>query len=402
MQVSPIDPLSLNMLILHVAEDYYPRAAGVPEVVAQISRRLASWGHEVHVATGTPPGSLAEELRDGVHIHRFKVEGGGTVTPHGDIRGYLDFVRSRPWDVIAIHCASAWTTDVLLAHVTEFSSAVIMVSHGLQTLDETAHDPYWSWLAASLRAVDASTTLSPLLQEMPFCAKYNLPRPFVIPNGVDTSEWSTPSVEIRQRWHVGDAPWIVNVSNHTPVKAHATFFSAVDRVSMALPTVRGTIVGNSHRVHKWRLGRLGVKGGCWYGCHLRARQDTHVDLRSMVARPDVVSAIKEADVLVLTSPRTREASPIIILEAMAAGTPWLSFGGGCVREHVGGLVVTDLTEMVEKLQMLLGDQQLRHSLGKAGQKRTAEKHSWDTIARQYERLYRDVVAGRAAAVTQNG
>jgi len=116
----------------------------------------------------------------------------------------------------------------------------------------------------------------------------------------------------------------------------------------------------------------------------------------------VVSAIKEADVLLLTSPKTREASPIVILEAMAAGTPWLSLGGGCVREHVGGLVVADLDEMAEKLQLLLTDQQLRHSLGEAGQRRITQRHSWDAIARQYEQLYRDVVAGCGVAETQHG
>jgi len=389
------------MLILHVAAHYYPTAAGVPEVVGHISRRLADWGHEVHVATGRPAGAQAEELRAGVHIHRFKVEGGGTVRPHGDIFGYLDFVRSRPWDVLVLHSAQAWVTDVLLPHVSGLPSAVIFVGHGLLTLDEPAHTEYWSWFAESLRHVDASTTLSPLLQETPFCAKYNLPRPQVIPNGVDTSEWATPSLGIRQQWKIGESPWLVNVSNHTPVKAHASYFSAVDWVSKTLPTVRGTIVGNSHRAHAWRLGRLGVKGGCWYRCQLQARHDPHVDLRSNVARADVVSAIKEADVLVLTSPRGREGSPIVILEAMAAGTPWLSFGAGCVQEHAGGLIVSDLDEMVEKLHVLLGDQQLRHSLGQAGRMRIMEKHSWDAVVRQYERLYRDVVARRAAVATEN-
>jgi len=224
-----------------------------------------------------------------------------------------------------------------------------------------------------------------------------LPPPLVIPNGVDTAEWSTPSLGIRGQWKIGRLPWIVNVSNHTPMKAHPIFFSAIYAVRRTVPEVRGTIVGNSHRVHKWRLGRLGVKGGCWYRCHLHAWRDTHVDLRTNTAREDVVSAIKEADVLLLTSPRTREASPIVILEAMAAGTPWISFGGGCVRENTGGLVVSDLDEMVETLQMLLADQQVRRSLGEAGRMRIAERHSWDTIARQYEQLYVDVVAGRAAA-----
>jgi hypothetical protein len=118
------------MLILHVAGDYYPVAAGVPEVVGQISRRLAEWGHEVHVATGWPAGSKAQELLAGVHVHRFKVEGGGNVAPHGDICGYLNFVRSRPWDVIVMHGAQVWVTDVLLPHVDELRSAVILWGTG--------------------------------------------------------------------------------------------------------------------------------------------------------------------------------------------------------------------------------------------------------------------------------
>ncbi len=150
------------MFILHVAGDNHPIAAMVPEGVGQISKRLAPRGHEVHVATIWPPWSWARGLSTGSYVHRFKVEGGGTLMPRGDIDGYLDFVRSRPWNVIVMHCARVWLTDMLLPHVGELKSAVIFVGDGLLALDQPAHAAYWSWFAASLQCVDAGTSLSPL------------------------------------------------------------------------------------------------------------------------------------------------------------------------------------------------------------------------------------------------
>ena len=380
------------MRILHTAHSYAPEVSGVAEVVGQISMRLAHRGHEVHVATERPPSAPQEEVFNGVYIRRFTVRGNAATGMQGDVGGYLRFVCSGLWDVLAMHCAQTWTTDALLPHLNQISARKVFVGHGFSTLYDAKYQDYFVELAESLRQVDGIVALSDLLEEVPFCAKHGLPEPQIIPNGVDLAEWGAPTHALRERWGIGKRPWLLSVSNHSPVKGHSAFFEVVRRVRKQLPSVIGTIIGGHYPAAKWNLGRLGIRGGCWYRCRFAASLMSGVLLHWDVARKDVVSAIQEGDVILITS--SREASPLVVLEGMAAGTPWISFDVGCVREHTGGFVVKRPDEMVDKTCQLLADSALRQELGAAGHQRVQMRHTWDEVTTQYEALYQDLLSSR--------
>ena len=105
-----------------------------------------------------------------------------------------------------------------------------------------------------------------------------------------------------------------------------------------------------------------------------------------------MSAIQEADLVVSTS--RWEANSVVLLEAMAAGTPWVSTDVGSARDNAGGIVVGSIGEMAETIRVLLGDPDQRRSLGEAGRARVRAMHNWDMIVDQYEDLYRTLIAQR--------
>ena len=141
---------------------------------------------------------------------------------------------------------------------------------------------------------------------------------------------------------------------------------------------------------KWGLGHLGISGGCLYECTLRNLASFRtVDLRTNLRRPLVVSAIQEADVVVSTS--KWEANSLVLLESMAAGTPWVSFDVGSARENAGGAVAGGLKQMANTVAEFCRDPNRRESLGRAGRARAAAKHDWESITDRYERLYESVV-----------
>ena len=258
------------MLILHTAHTYAPEANGVAEVVGQVSTRLAQMGHEVHVATSRPRLTLATQIKEGVHVHRFAVEGDAVHGIHGDAHGYLAFVQSRQWDVVAMHYAPIWSTDLLLPRLSSLPGGRVLISHGLSIYGHPKYQPYLSELAAQLRHAEKIVSLSPLLEETPFCQRHGLPAPRIIPNGVDPAVWSRPTLDLRQRWRIGNRGWVLSVSNHSPVKNHAAFFDTLKRIRRERADVAGTIIGRPYPAAKWRLGRWGVKAGCRYRCHLRS------------------------------------------------------------------------------------------------------------------------------------
>ena len=291
------------MRILHTAHSYAPEVSGVAEVVRQISMRLARRCHEVHVITGSRPSAPHEEILNGVYVHRFAVKGNAATGMQGDVDGYIRFVYSKPWDVLAMHCAQTWTTDALLPHLNQISARKVFVGHGFSTLYDAKYQDYFVELAESLRQVDGIVALSDLLEEAHFCAEHGLTKPQIITNGVDLAEWGAPTHALRERWGIGKRPWLLSVSNHSPVKGHPAFFEVVRRVRKQLPSVIGTIIGGHYPAAKWNLGRLGIRGGCWYRCRLAASLTSGVFLYWDASRKDVVSAIQEEDMILITSSR---------------------------------------------------------------------------------------------------
>jgi glycosyltransferase involved in cell wall biosynthesis len=380
------------MRILHTAHSYAPEISGVAEVVKQLSVRLALRGHEVHVATKQLGKLSADEILDGVHVHRFDVDGNVVTGMRGAVDSYVRFVRSMTWDVMALHCAQTWTTDVLLPFLHEIPTCKIFVGHGFSALDNPRYKNYFDSLAISLKQVDQILALSNLLEEEPFCTKYGLPAPYVIPNGVDLAEWDAPVHGLRSAWGIGNRSWLLSVSNHSPVKGHPTFFNVVRQVRKELPDALGTIIGGNYAAAQWGIGRWGIKGGCWYRCRGLAAFRSGVALRWNVPRSETVSAIKEADIVLITS--WREASPLVVLESMAAGTPWVAFDVGSVREHAGGVVVNSVEDMTMTALELLNNSDRRDKLGQDGRMRVREGHDWEAITTRYEQLYTAAANGR--------
>jgi glycosyltransferase involved in cell wall biosynthesis len=194
----------------------------------------------------------------------------------------------------------------------------------------------------------------------------------------------------REQFVSGREPWILSVGNHSRVKGHDRFFRLVDGVAARIP-VQGAIIGGSHSVQRFGLSRMGLKGGCWYSCRIRALFSS-VRLFASMPREKVCAAMRLADVIVISS--RREAYPIVILEAMAAGTPWVAFDVGSIREMSGGITVSSEDELQASVIRLLINSDFMGQLGAEGRRRVELCHNWESIARKYEEMFLTGSCGR--------
>ena len=175
------------------------------------------------------------------------------------------------------------------------------------------------------------------------------------------------------------------------VEDHGLFFDLAG--SLRHLDARFTLIAGTYPMAKWGLGRFGVSGGCAYQCRLRSIVSrARIDLRMNRPREEVVSAIKEADLMVSTS--GKEANSVALLESMAAGVPWVSFDVGSARINAGGVVVGDLNDMAEVVGELLRDAKRRKTLGEAGRAQIVGNHDWDKIVDEYEQTYERAVDGK--------
>ncbi len=118
------------------------------------------------------------------------------------------------------------------------------------------------------------------------------------------------------------------------------------------------------------------------------------NVKILPAIPDVRSCLQQAWVFVLSS--VSEASPNVILEAMAAGLPVVATRVAGIPELVvegetGRLVPPrDPAALREQLASLLGDGALRRRMGEAGRQRVCKEFSVSRMVRRTEQVLLEV------------
>jgi glycosyltransferase involved in cell wall biosynthesis len=138
-------------------------------------------------------------------------------------------------------------------------------------------------------------------------------------------------------------------------------------------------------------------------------------LCTSLARPDLVAAYMASDLFVFAS--IVEYSPLVLFEAAAAGTPFLSSpvgnaeeiaswtGGGVIcpaGKDARGYTRVDPKVLAREMSRLLKDDELRARLGRAGRKRWLCQFTWQAITPRYEAILcgtSEVAPPENAAVT---
>ncbi len=106
-------------------------------------------------------------------------------------------------------------------------------------------------------------------------------------------------------------------------------------------------------------------------------------------------------------PSRREGFGVVCAEAMAHGRPVVATAVGGLRDLVvdgeTGLLVPpgDVPALRAALERVLGDGELRRSLGEAGRRRARESFSWARATALTVRAYEDVLAGGPSTLAAN-
>lgn len=127
-----------------------------------------------------------------------------------------------------------------------------------------------------------------------------------------------------------------------------------------------------------------------------------VSLLSPVSLAQLAQHYRDADVFVFPSV-WNEPFGIPVIEAMSTAVPIIATQGGAFPEIVEqgktGLLVprSDPRALADAILYLLENEKLRRAMGQAGRERVLERFTWDAIAEDLLREYRDLRPQRGAA-----
>jgi glycosyltransferase involved in cell wall biosynthesis len=203
---------------------------------------------------------------------------------------------------------------------------------------------------------------------------------FTIANGIDTRRFAPNHDDrhsIRTELNIAkNAPVIGIVAALRPEKDHLLFLDVAQELLKRTPAAKFLIIGEGAERRNIEQA-INDKGLGDAVCMLGSRSDTQRYLAAM-------------DVFVLTS--KNEAKPVSILEALACEVPAVAPDVGSVHESViegetGFLIRTRIaSDYASAIERIIGDTQLRQSMGSAGRQLVCQHSSLDSMVNGYESL----------------
>ncbi len=223
-------------------------------------------------------------------------------------------------------------------------------------------------------------------------AKYFAGRYQIIPNGVDYPAFAAEVPPIPR--YIDHRQNILFLGRLEKRKGLIYLLEAYAKLKKEMPNTRLIVVG----------GDGGMRAACER--YIQRRRLTDVVFTGYVPDDEKARYFKTAHVY--CAPNTgAESLGIILLEAMAAGTPMVASNiegfADVLTDGREGLLVPprDSEALATALWRLLSDAALREEMGKQGA-RTAQRYSWDRVSREILAYYERVMNGDATGRDTDG
>ncbi len=201
-----------------------------------------------------------------------------------------------------------------------------------------------------------------------------------IHNGIDVETHRTPSQPPidREQLGVGGDEFAVGVVGRlTAVKGIDVFLESARLIAQANPAARFVVIGDGplRRTLERQAGGQGLSGRVIFLGH----------------RDDAARIVGALDLLMI--PSRSEGIPMVLLEALASGTPVVASRVGGIPEVVEdrrhGLLCApgDADALAQACMKLMGDRDAARTLASAGLRRVEEKFSASLMASRYAEIY---------------
>lgn len=208
----------------------------------------------------------------------------------------------------------------------------------------------------------------------------------IIPNGVDIETYG--SVERKN----GGTPVAGLIGRAVPIKDVKTFIKAANHIRKAVP-----------ESECWVLGPTDEDPIYYEECtELVAKNDLE-DSFKFIGKVNIKDYLGKMDIMVLTS--ISEAQPLTILEAGAAGIPFVSTNVGCCSEYAWGRsdetpnlgeagIICPLAnpqKIAEGIIKMMLDKNYYEECGKVLKERIVHFYSYDSFVQNYKELYNEMI-----------
>jgi glycosyltransferase involved in cell wall biosynthesis len=374
-----------------LASPYFaPKIGGVERYAHRLSVGLRDdHGHEVTVLTTGTGGSVARSEFDGLPVVQVPARWQLSATRFDPswFSSVRRLIRAERPDVVITHAPVAGLADVCLAAkgavpaIATYHSGSMRKHKWPEDLLIGAYESVV--LPRVLDRADAVVTTCPMGR-----GRY-------VPPGVDAELFrpdpATPPVD-------GRILYAGRIEHASAWKGIGTLLSAFKLLAAKRPEVSLELAGGGDAVGHWRAVADGMRLG------------DRVCFSGELNGEGLADAYRRASVFVLPSETESEAFGMVLIEAMACGTPVVASRVGgmpAVVESTGGGVLArpgDPASLAEAIAALLDDEARRGALGAAGAAGVRRTYRWDAVTGAFNDLIQELStkeAGRRGRIAAN-
>ncbi|TET43964.1 glycosyltransferase family 1 protein [candidate division TA06 bacterium] len=369
-----------TMRILMVSDNYYPYPGGIAEHIHHASLELRELGHEVKILTASYGDNRSFGSPQVIRVGRgvvIPVNRSFCLVPVGwrlseRVRQVL---REGDFDIVHTHGPLAPVLPMLaIKHSKAVNIATFHAAHS-SSLGYKIFSPILRHYFDKLSGLIAVSEVAKESMDRYFPGDYR-----IIPNGIDIKRFN-PDLEPIETYADG-RPNILFVGRFDPRKGLKYLLMAMPRILKSVPEARLLVVGKGFLESYYRR-------------FLDAEFRESVVFVGYVEPELLPRYYTTCDVF--CSPATgAESFGIILLEAMAAGTPLVASGIDGYRRVIShmddGILVppTDSEALADGIVKLLSDRSLRMKFRENGLKK-AEFYSWERVTKTIEQYYVEVI-----------
>ncbi len=387
----------MRIAILSWESNYSIPAGGISYVVDELSKTLASKGHEVHVFTRIGPNQPLYQEINGVHYHRcpfafnhnlvwemnnmcksmvhFFFETEGFIGP-------FDIVHGHDWHVVNAldELKKAGKKIVFTLHSTQYGRDGNKFNGGIA---QDIHNLEWyGTYIANLVTVCTNT----MKDEIKWLFRLPEWKVRVVYNAIDYHKFDgfiDPWNDVKKWWGIGVYdPVILFVGRMTYQKGVDMLVEAIPDVLKDFPNAKFVFIGDGYmKSHvENRCRELGVGHA--------------VRFTGYISEEDKIKWLKACDMVVV--PSRNEPFGVVVLEAWAAGKPVIAThgtgAGELVWHDVTGLrVYQNPNSIAWGIKTLLADPDKARWLGKNGRYAVEKVFNWENIANKVLDVYKEAL-----------
>jgi len=224
------------------------------------------------------------------------------------------------------------------------------------------------------------------------CRKMNIPVN-VIPNAIDLNEFKDQGFNFRQKFNIPkDKKIILCVSNFFPGKGQEHLHHILNKLHGKRSDFFALFISSkSNYAPAESMKRR-------HSMMLKKAKYPSLSLTN-ISRKDTIQAFFESAVFAF--PSQTEVAPLVALESMAAGLPYVALNVGNVPSLAGNIVCPSLTsrlgllqysanvygKFTDSLDALLSDEKLHQKLSSEGKNMILSDYNWEKVREQYKNVF---------------